>query len=334
MNKKVIPFEVQLKQNNNYIVQGINQNDAGVIFDIKIMDGLEAFNFSGYSVITLKITKPDQTITVDSTGGARVDIVDAENGHLKINIPTSCTAQNGMHYCRVGFASDDRTLFDAMMFNYYVGDAQAVDDEDIIGTNEFPVLNNLIASVANALTAEQNRVRNEMDRIEEENERQESFEELVSQMATAIQELENARDSATSLLTQVYEAIAQGGSIDISSLEALATKTYLETRLGDIECGTTSTGEKTVLHIFRGNEVNLTSYPPYMGELQYALDTNKLFIGMGGGRKVQINAPCFVVSATAPTDTSLIWIDTSGSRPVIKVYISGAWTSCNTAVYA
>lgn len=334
MNKKVIPFEVQLKQNNNYIVQGINQNDAGVIFDIKIMDGLEAFNFSGYSIVTLKITKPDKTITVDSTDGARIDIVDAENGHLKINIPTSCTAQNGMHYCRVGFASDDHTLFDAMMFNYYVGDAQAVDDEDIIGTNEFPVLNNLIASVASALTAEQNRVKNEMDRIEEENERQESFETLVSQMATAIQELENARDSATSLLTQVYEAIAQGGSIDISTLEALVTKAYLETRLENIDCGTPSMGQNTILHIFRGHEENLSDYPPYMGELQYATDSNKLFIGMGGGRRVLINAPCFIVSAVAPTDTSLMWIDTSGLRPVIKVYISGAWTSCNTAVYA
>ena len=43
MNKKVIPIVVRLKQNNNEIIQGIAQNDAGVIFDITVMDGLVPF---------------------------------------------------------------------------------------------------------------------------------------------------------------------------------------------------------------------------------------------------------------------------------------------------
>ena len=33
----------------------------------------------------------------------------------------------------------------------------------------------------------------------------------------------------------------------------------------------------------------------------------------------------FVVGATQPTDTAVLWVDTTGTNPVLKVYITDAW---------
>ena len=36
----------------------------------------------------------------------------------------------------------------------------------------------------------------------------------------------------------------------------------------------------------------------------------------------------FAVGATEPTDTSVLWVDTtSGTKPVLKVYIINAWVA-------
>ena len=35
----------------------------------------------------------------------------------------------------------------------------------------------------------------------------------------------------------------------------------------------------------------------------------------------------FVIAATAPTDTAVLWVDTAGANPVLKVYIDNAWVA-------
>lgn len=333
MNKKVIPIVVRLKQNNNEIVQGINQDDAGVIFDITVMDGLKVFDFSGYTIVTLKITKPDGTITVDSTGGSYVDIVDAENGRLKINIPTSCTAQNGMHYCRVGFSSDENTLFDAMFFNYFVGEDPNRESEDVIGTPEYPILQNLIAQVSGMQSAENMRVASEAERAEAEEQRQTEFESTMEQLQTALRQALNALAVANNMLNNVYEALAQGGSVDISQISALATKAYVQDYSKNLNFGLNQDDQKdSVLRIFCEGD---NSMPDLLqGELGYAFNTHKLYIGNAYPEaNTLLNEPCFVASADAPTDTDKLWIDTSGT-PQIKYHNGTEWVSCNTAVYA
>ena len=335
MNKKVIPIVVRLKQNNNEIVQGINQNDAGVIFDITVMDGLKVFDFSGYTIVTLKITKPDGTITVDSTGGSYVDIVDAENGRLKINIPTSCTAQNGMHYCRVGFASDDSTLFDAMMFNYFVGEDPNRESEDVIGTPEYPILQNLIAQVSGMQSAENMRVASEAERAEAEEQRQAEFESTMEQLQTALRQALKALSVANNMLNNVYEALAQGGSVDISQITELATKSYVSDALTRLDFGDTESPKTNTLVIYHGNDIGDISIEE--GELYYDPQYNRLWAGAPRNTKNLVNEPCFIASATEPLPTKRdkLWIDTSGT-PQIKYYDSSTnqWVSCNTAVYA
>lgn len=333
MNKKVIPLMIQLKQNNNHIVQGIAQNDAGVIFDITIMDGLEPFNFSGYTLCTLKIQKPDETFTYDSTTGSYLDIVDSKNGRLKINIPTSCTAQTGMHNCSVSFAQDETVVFATMSFNYFVGTDPNAEDEDVIGTNEFPILTNLIAQVSGAIAGEAMRATNEANREDAEEERQSIVSTLIALFVEAVGFLEDKITDLESMLTQLNQAIADGGSIDVSTINALATKSYvtslLTNALNTIDCGNT-TKEKT-LQIFRADSEDLGTLAE--GEIAFATDTGTLYVGGANNLMKAINESCFVVSTTAPTDTDKLWVDTSGTSPVLKYHNGTAWTSLNTAVY-
>ncbi len=35
----------------------------------------------------------------------------------------------------------------------------------------------------------------------------------------------------------------------------------------------------------------------------------------------------FVIAATAPTDTAVLWVDTTGTNPVLKVYITDTWVA-------
>ena len=328
MNKKVIPLVVQLKQNNNKIVKGINQNDAGVLFDIQINDGLKAFDFSGASIVTLKIRKPDETYTYDSSGGEYVDIIDPVNGRLKINIPTSCTAQNGMHFCYVGFGYDSETFFETMSFNYFVGDNPNPEDDNIMGTDEFPILLNLIAQTSDAVGAETIRTYNEEERVTAETTRQNVNATLIALFVEVLGFLEEKITDIESMVTELNTAIAQGGSVDISQISALATKTYVDNALEELNFGSASDVKSNKLIIYHGNENDLGTLEE--GEIAYATDTNKLFVGSD-----LINESCFIASASEPTDTTKLWIDTSiSSTPVIKYHNGTTWVSCNRAVYA
>lgn len=335
MNKKIIPIVVQLKQNNNYIAQGINQNDAGVLFDMTVMDGLEPFNFAGYSIVTLKITRPDGTFRYDSGDSDNVDVIDPENGRLKINIPTSCTTQNGMYFCNIGFGLDEQTYFETMSFNYFVGTDPQAEDDDVIGTNEFPVLTNLIAQTSEIVNAETARANAELTRVSAEEEREHVNSVLIALFTEAVGFLEDKITDLQSLLQQVNEALAEGGSIDVSQINALATKTYVETMIGNslnpIDFGDST--KDIELKINRGTQSELSGTTLNDGELYYTTDTNILFIGNGGTKKA-INTAPYSAGSTAPTDTSLLWIDTSGTTPVIKYYANSTWNTCSSAVFA
>lgn len=47
---------------------------------------------------------------------------------------------------------------------------------------------------------------------------------------------------------------------------------------------------------------------------------NTQFISVMNGQAVPV-----VIAATAPTDTAVLWVDTAGTNPVLKVYITDAW---------
>lgn len=100
------------------------------------------------------------------------------------------------------------------------------------------------------------------------------------------------------------------------------------------EIATINGSDKTI-KIKTGAASSLASLS--VGELGYATDSGALYIGTGSGavQLVPENSP-FVISDTAPIDTSLIWID-AGHSNVIKVYdsVDQEWISTNpgTAVF-
>ena len=339
MNKKNISAIVRLRENNNYIIQGINQNDAGVLFDMKVMNGLIPFDFSGYSVVTLKIQKPDGTFTYDSSGGSYVDVIDPINGRIKLNIPTSCTAQGGMHFCTLGFGADEYTYFETCSFNYFVGVDPVAEDEDVIGTEEFPILNNLIAQVAGIVSADERRDEAEQSREDAEQERQETYEHLVETIEIALQTIEDALVDTQDMIYQFNEAVAGGASVDITDIEMLATKTYVTDVVGSLDFGGTGAFKNGSLCIHRGNEVDIVREPLNLGEFAYAVDTKHLFIGNGEDNfygKDIVNAEQFEVGNSAPEDTTKLWVDTEDDITVILYYDpdEDEWVNSNTAIFA
>jgi hypothetical protein len=327
MNKKNIPFIVQLKQNNNKIITGINQNDLGVLFDLKVMDGLEPFDFSGYGLVTLKIKKPDGTFTYDSNLGDNVDIIDPVHGRLKLNLLPSCTAQKGMHFCAVNFSLDVDTVFETLTFNYFVGENPNADDDDVKGENEFPVIGQIIASAADMQTNETARNEAELMRQEAEQTRNTSYESLMDEFENKLQILDDRVADAYLLLQETLQALADGGSVDVSQLSALASKTWVNGQLSDLNYA----DQTKKLRIYHGDGNNLRTLD--VGELYYNEETKELLTGDRLGYNIRINEPCFVVSGDEPTDTTKLWIDISQGVPCIKYFDDEDWVSCNTAVF-
>lgn len=336
MNKKLIPIVVQLKQNNNHIAKGIEQNDMGVLFDITIMDGLKPFDFSGYSIVTLKIVKPDGTFRYDSGDSDNVDIIDPTKGRLKINIPTTCTAQNGMHFCTIGFGLDEDTFFQTMSFNYFVGEDPNASNESVESTDEYPILANLVATLSEAVTNEENRKQAEGEREDAEEQRAEDTAALLLTVNEALANLEDAMANAESLLTDINEALAHGGSVDVSQLSALASKTWVSDHIGiavrnlDFRSSVDEMFHTVKLRIRKETNPNVLAS---LSECELCLCNGHLYMGTGNNNYVDVNSPCFIVGTTAPTDTTRLWIDTSGSSAVIKYYDGDSWESCNTAVF-
>lgn len=291
MNKKVLSAVIQLKQNNRKILRGVVQNDTGVILDIRVMDGLVPFDFSGYGIVTIKVTKPDETIYINSNGSDLVDTINARSGRFKIGIPASLTAQKGMHHVTIGFGESSNTYFQTVAFNYFVGEDATISDSTIEGSDELPILTNLIAQFSDMAQTLDEWEQKELDRQSNEEDRQQRWADLERDIASAV----NEANEVKALLNLIIQTMIDSGvvlpvQVDTSdlvledelteTLDDYATKAYVTTAIGNL------------------------------------------------------NLPQVVAQPTAPTDTTKIWIDTSGGTPVIKFYANSTWNTANVAVFA
>ena len=287
MNKKVLSAVIQLKQNNRKILRGVVQNDTGVILDIRVMDGLVPFDFSGYGIVTIKVVKPDETIYINSNGSDLVDTINARSGRFKIGIPASLTAQPGMHFVTIGFGESSNTYFQTVAFNYFVGEDATISDSTIEGSDEFPILTNLIAQFSDMAQTLDEWEQKELERQHNEDYRVQRWDDWESDFWELKQEAQQAK----AMYNYVLQAIQDAGvtlpiSVDTSDLvlqddlDDYATKAYVTTAIGNL------------------------------------------------------NLPQVVAQPTAPTDTTKIWIDTSGGTPVIKFYANNPWKSANVAIFA
>ena len=141
--------------------------------------------------------------------------------------------------------------------------------------------------------------------------------------------LEEIIGNLQGMLTEVNQALADGGSVDISQISALATKTYVNSYTKNLDF--LGNNHDSRLQIYRATANNIPALSE--GELAYATNTNNLYIG-GTNGNVLLTQPCYTVGNTAPTDTTKLWIDTSGVAPAIKYYNGSTWVACNSAVFA
>lgn len=287
MNKKVLSAVIQLKQNNKKILRGVVQNDTGVILDIRVMDGLVPFDFSGYGIVTIKVVKPDETIYINSNGSDLVDTLNAKTGRFKVGIPATLTAQPGMHFVTIGFGESSNTYFQTVSFNYFVGEDATISDSTIEGSDEFPILTNLIAQFSHMAEELQRFEDEEHDRQTNEAQRELEFLALKQQ----IEDLKQEAQQTKAMFNYVLQAIQDAGvtlpiPVDTSDLvlqddlDDYATMTYVDHSIQDL------------------------------------------------------NLPQVVIQTTAPSNIDKIWIDVSGTSPVIKFYRNNAWQTANVAVFA
>lgn len=291
MNKKVLSATIQLKQNNRKILRGIVQNDTGVILDIRVMDGLVPFDFSGYGIVTIKVVKPDETIYVNSNGSDLVDTLNAKTGRFKVGIPATLTAQKGMHFVTIGFGESSNTYFQTVGFNYFVGEDATISDSTIEGSDEFPILTNLIAQFSDMAQTLDEWEQKELERQHNEDYRVQRWDDWESDFFALKQEAQQAK----AMYNYVLQAIQDAGVV----LPIPVDPSDLVT---EDELGETLYGYVTA------------------DDLATVLD--------------DLHLPQVVAQTTAPTDTTKIWIDTSGANAVIKYYANNAWKSANVAVFA
>lgn len=322
MNKKEFNLSVSTRDNSAKVVRGVIQYDTGNLFNVNILEGTKPFDFTGYTNVVIEILKPDGTVYVDGDGGS-LDVLDAEYGTVSFTLQPQCVLITGMHFVAISIFSNGVKVTTARL-NYYVSES-AGGSGDVTSTSEFPILQLLIAQNSNILESEQLRQIAERLRQEAEAHRVNETEGVLAQAQKAIEQAQSYVDNVKDWYDLFMSAAGDIAGVDLSTV---VTQTNLADALKDIDCGG-FTGATKTLHIRGGNKENLPALKSR--ELGFVYETQELFIGYDW-KNILINKPAFVAQATAPDDTSILWIDTANNN-ALKFYNGIAWAGTSTAVF-
>lgn len=322
MNKKYFNVPVSLKDNNSRIVEGVIQYDTADLFNIKLFDGTEPFDFSGYSTLVFTALKPDGKEYID-TEGEYLDVVDAADGRIAFTLPPALTAIAGMHFCNITIYSNGVKLSSAR-FNYFVQEALS-EGENAKHTDEYPLLEQLISKLSLIQDAEQMRNEAEALRVLAENERVSDTSGIVAQAQVLALQAQSYAKAAQDWYTLL---ITYAGDLTGVDLTGIATKQDVEAAVAEIDCGEFTGDSVKYIQFRRGAAGNL----PTLRDGEAAWAEGKFYVG-DGTQAVQINGAPFIAQATAPADTSKLWIDT-GNGNAIKYYDGTKWVGTATATFA
>ena len=350
MNYKEFNISLPINTNNVGIVDGIVQYDTANIVNARLLDGLEPFDFTGYTNVFIEVLKPDGThvqtcvcedpeVTDDNNPYA-IQIVDPAEGRISFTLQGQMTILTGTHFCQIMITVDGRILTTARM-NYYVGDTlqKDYDSEDLTSSDEYTSLRTLITQNSLIATAERDRVDAETLRKLAEIAREERMDELADEIT---EYLDNADSYVTQTkeymeLAQQYAQFAQDPSLEIieTLIESLnlAPKDYVDnsitTATKDFEAGNFTDTNRKILSVIVGNEADLPELET--GEMGFAKDTEVLYMG-GENGNLPLNG-VFIAQSTAPERKDLLWIDT-GSGNSIKFWNGSEWAATATATFA
>ena len=352
MNYKEFNISLPVSDNNVYIVDGIIQYDTANIFNVRLMEGTEAFDFTGYTNVFIEIVKPDgthiQSCVTDNPDISNdnnpyvIQVVDAKDGRISFELSGQATLLNGTHFGQIMISGGGKILTSARI-NYYVGDTLQYDSDpdDVASLNEYSSLRNMINQNSAIATEERTRVDAETQRMLAELQRAETIEQQVALVQHYLSQADSyvAQTEANMELAQQYAQLAQNPSLEImqsliSSLD-LASETYVDSAVSgatkDFDAGAYTDTEENekLLKVRRGTatqEIVLDE-----GELGFSTDTRRAYIGTGT-ENLPLNG-VFVAQNTAPEETHILWVDTSAGG-VIKYYDGAAWQPTATATFS
>lgn len=352
MNYKEFNISLPVNTNNVAVVDGIVQYDTANIVNIRLMDGVKPFDFTGYTEVFIEICKPDgnhiQACVTDDpkvngdNNPYTIHVADPKEGRISFNLHGQATVLTGTHFGQIMIASGGKVLTTARV-NYYVGDTLQSDADPggITSSGEYSSLRTLIARNSAIATAERDRVDAETLRklaeLARENRIDALADEIRDYLNNAVGYVEQTEDYMER--AQRFAELAQNPSAEImESLIAelnLASETYVNgsiaTAARDFDAGnyTDNAEAKKLLKVRRGNEADLP--PLEAGELGFSVDAGTVYIG-GSSGNIPLNG-AYAAGTTAPQRKDLLWIDTSAGGAV-KYWDGSAWQPAATAVFA
>lgn len=346
MNYKEFNVALPIHDNNVQIIDGIVQLDTANIINIRLMEGTEPFDFTGYTEVFIEVIKPDgthvQTCVTDDpevnedNNPYSIQIVDPAEGRISFTLLGQMTVLTGTHFAQVMIASGGR-IMTAARINYYVGDTLSDVNQYMSSESEYTTLLTLINRNSAIASAERIRTDSETQRMLTEKQR----EERMADMEDAVEELIDtaeeriAETKINAELAARYAQLAQNPSQEIlaSLIQELnlTEKSYVDnlvaTNAKNFNAGlfTDSDDDKKLLKVRTGTKAQKPTLVE--GEFGFCTDTKRLYIG-----DTPVNG-VYVARTTAPDETHILWIDTSAGY-VVKYWDGSAWQPTATAVFS
>ena len=352
MNYKEFNISLPVDTNNVAVVDGIIQYDTANIVNVRLMGGIEPFDFTGYTEVFVEILKPDgthiQTCVTDDpevnedNNPYSIHVVDPKEGRISFNLHGQATILTGTHFGQIMITSGGKILTTARI-NYYVGDTlqSDADPSEVTSSGEYSSLRTLIARNSAIATAERDRVDAETLRklaeLARENRMDELEDYITDYLNNAVSYVEQTKDYMEQ--AEDFAQLAQNPSLEImqqliAQLD-LASETYvddsIDTATKDFDAGNYTDGAdaKKLLKARRGNEADIPALE--VGEFGFSVDTGTAYIG-GSSGNIALNG-VYVAQETAPDRHDILWIDTA-SGSTVKYWNGSAWAPTATATFA
>lgn len=350
MNYRQFNIALPIKDNNVQMIDGIVQGDTANTVNVRLMDGAEPFDFTGYNQVFIEISKPDGNAVQacvtsdpdieDANNPYNIQIVDAKQGRIAFTLKGQATVLPGTHFGQIVIIGAGQKITTAR-FNYYSGDSLFEEMPEISSSNDYASLMALYMSLSKIASEEDNRAEAEIQREEAEADREQRIIELTNEITEYLRNADSYVESSREYmeLAERFAELAQNPSKELLNelLQELdfATATAMEEAVRsatrDFDAGNYTDGESVCkkLRARRGAHADIPTLDS--GEFGWSEDSKTLYVGTGSSN-IPING-VYIVSWDAPERTDIFWIDTS-SGGVIKFYNGSSWQPTATAVFS
>ncbi|MDO4486036.1 MAG: BppU family phage baseplate upper protein [Bacillota bacterium] len=352
MNYKEFNISLPVDVNNVVLIDGIVQYDTANIVNVRLMSGIEPFDFTGYTEVFIDILKPDgnkiQSCVTDDPSIINdndpytIQVVDPAEGRISFTLQGQATVLEGTHFGQIMISGNGKTLT-STRFNYRVGEnlSDGALPDNVASSSEYASLLTLINRNSAIATAERDRMDSEtLRRVAElaREERIDELEEYIREYLTNAEGYVNASETAANIAEQ-YAQLAQNPSAEllaqlITDMD-LASVTYVDNKISDAVRNFIAglfTDTEDIKKLLKFRTGDLSDLPVLdSGEPGFATDAQTLFIGTSSGN-IPINGT-YQAGDTAPERTDILWIDTSAGG-TIKYHNGTSWEPAVTVAFA